>query len=404
MTTDASRRVWENVGVKPVINGNGHVTVLGGSRLTPRVWKAMEDANPYFVDMRELLRSTGEIISPMVGAEAAFITSGGAAALNLATAACITGDDLEKIERLPHSEGMKNEVIIHTRMKQMGYRYWRCFETAGARLQWVGTDEKGTVEDMERAITENTAALHYLGRGPQRGGVPPVEDVIALGKKHNIPVIVDAAGETWPVDGLSKFAKAGADLVAYAAKYFNAPHSTGILCGKKELVDIAFKHTFVGFQYGTLGIGRGYKIERHEIVAVVEALKEWLSMNHEERLMAEDNMVATITAAVKDIPGVGVTPGTRSMVGTGDPISQTGGPAGSMTITIDPQAVGKTAADVAEELRDGNPSIFAGVRRAELAAGTESMGAQDVLGFTMICMEEDQAPIVAERLKAALTK
>jgi uncharacterized pyridoxal phosphate-dependent enzyme len=404
MTTDASKKVWENVGVKPVINGNGHVTVLGGARLSPRVWQAMEDANPYFVDMRDLLRSTGEIIAPMVGAEAAFVTSGGAAALNLATAACISGDDLEKIERLPHSEGMKNEVVILNRMKQMGYRYWRCFETAGGRLQWVGSEENGTVDDMERAITENTAALHYLGRGPQRGGVPPLEDVIALGKKHNIPVIVDAAGETWPVDGLSKFAKAGADLVAYAAKYFNAPHSTGILCGKKELIDIAFKHTFVGFQYGTMGIGRGYKIERHEIVAVVEGLKEWLSMNHEERLIAEDNMVATITAAVKDIKGVEVSPGTRSMVGTGDPLSKTGGPAGSMTITIDSQVVGKTAGEVAEELAGGNPSIVAGVRRAELAAGTESMGSMDALGLTMICMEEDQAPIVAERLRAALSK
>ena len=231
-----------------------------------------------------------------------------------------------------------------------------------------------------------------------------MEDVIALGKKHNIPVIVDAAGETWPVDGLSKFAAAGADLVAYAAKYFNAPHSTGILCGKKELIDIAFKHTFVGFQYGTMGIGRGYKIERHEIVAVVEGLKEWLSMDHEERLIAEDNMVATITAAVKDIKGVDVTPGTRSMVGTGDPLSKTGGPAGSMTITIDPQVTGKTAGEVAEELAGGNPSIVAGVRRAELAAGTESMGSMDALGLTMICMEEDQAPIVAERLRAALLK
>ena len=404
MTTDASKKVWENVGVKPVINGNGHVTVLGGARLSPRVWQAMEDANPYFVDMRDLLHSTGEIIAPMVGAEAAFVTSGGSAALNLATAACITGDDLEKIERLPHSEGMKNEVVILNRMKQMGYRYWRCFETAGGRLQWVGSEENGTVDDMERAITENTAALHYLGRAPQRGGVPSVEDVIALGNKHNIPVIVDAAGETWPVDGLSKFAAAGADLVAYAAKYFNAPHSTGILCGKKELIDIAFKHTFVGFQYGTMGIGRGYKIERHEIVAVVEGLKEWLSMDHEERLIAEDNMVATITAAVKDIKGVEVTPGTRSMVGTGDPLSKTGGPAGSMTITIDPQVTGKTASEVAEELAGGNPSIVAGVRRAELAAGTESMGSMDALGFTMICMEEDQAPIVAERLRAALSK
>ena len=388
---------------KPVINATGVVlhTNMGRAPLSKEAARAMVQISQNYSNL-ELNMSEGKrgsrqayvqsLLCFLTDAEAALVVNNNASALLLGLSTLSS----------------KREVII-SRGEAVeiggGFRIPGVMIQSGTILREVGTTNRTYISDYEAAITENTAALHYLGRAPQRGGVPSVEDVIALGNKHNIPVIVDAAGETWPVDGLSKFAAAGADLVAYAAKYFNAPHSTGILCGKKELIDIAFKHTFVGFQYGTMGIGRGYKIERHEIVAVVEGLKEWLSMDHEERLIAEDNMVATITAAVKDIKGVDVTQGTRAMTGgTWIPLSQSGGLAGSMQISIDPQMVGKTAGEVAEELAGGNPSIFVGVRRADLAGGTDSMESHDVLGLTVICMEEDQAVVVAERLRAALLK
>ena len=402
MTTDGTRSVWEELGTTPVINANGHVTVLGGSSISPRVRRAMEEATHYYVDMRDLLLKSGEIMAPMLGAEAAFVTSGAASALVLGTAACLSGDDIEKIQRLPNTEGMKNEVIIFNRMKQMAYRYWRCFETAGAKLVWVGSEEEGTIEDIESAIGPNTALIQYLGRAYARGGVPPAKELIALGKRHNVPVFVDAAGETWPLDGLTKYALEGADLVAYAAKYFNAPHSTGVLCGKQELVDIAFKHNFVAFQYGTMGVGRGYKIERQEIVAAVEALREWLTMDHEERLMSEDAKIRTIASTIEGIPGVRVTLCATVAVGIGNPLPEVSGPAGSMALEIDPQVVGKTATEVAEELRDGDLSIVVNVRRADLAAGTESLGEADLLGLNMRCVHDGQEQTIAERLRNAL--
>jgi len=291
--------VWEDLGVVPVINAMGRATVLGGSTLTPRVIRAMEAANHYYVDMKELLVKTGQMIAPMFGAEAALITAGGAAALNLGAAACMTGNDVDKIQRLPNTAGMKNEVVIFRRMKNpgVGYRYWRCFETVGAKLVLVGTDDGGTVKDMEEAIGPNTAIIHYAPTVYRRGGLPSAEEVIALGKRAKVPVFVDASGETYPLDNLTRYARAGADLVAYGGKYFQAPHSTGVLCGRKELVDAASMHTFIGFQYGTLGIGRAMKLDRQEIVALVEALREWRSMSHEERLMTEDAQVCPRAAA-----------------------------------------------------------------------------------------------------------
>ena len=41
--------------------------------------------------------------------------------------------------------------------------------------------------------------------------------------------MVDAAGQIYPLENLSKYSNMGADSVSYAAKYFGAPHSTVLL-------------------------------------------------------------------------------------------------------------------------------------------------------------------------------
>jgi len=47
------------LGVKPVINACGIYTDLGGSRLSPGVWAAMEEANRNFVRLTDLLDFSG---------------------------------------------------------------------------------------------------------------------------------------------------------------------------------------------------------------------------------------------------------------------------------------------------------------------------------------------------------
>ena len=64
MTTDPRRKVYEDVGVRPVINCTGHGTIVGGATISPTAWETMANANHYYVDMRELFHSTGEIIAP----------------------------------------------------------------------------------------------------------------------------------------------------------------------------------------------------------------------------------------------------------------------------------------------------------------------------------------------------
>ena len=91
----------------------------------------MQEANGYFVQMDELTVAAGERAAQVVKAEAALITSGASGALLLGTAACLTGNDREKMRALPHPTWTKREVIIQ---KTQRYAYDHAMRAAGATL------------------------------------------------------------------------------------------------------------------------------------------------------------------------------------------------------------------------------------------------------------------------------
>jgi D-glucosaminate-6-phosphate ammonia-lyase len=398
-----STTAWVDLGVPPAINAMGRATILGGSTLSETAIQALIDANDWYVDMKELLLATGAKIAPMLGAESAIATSGSTAAIMIGTAACMTGDDVEKIERLPNTNGMKNQVVCFRRvaLPELGYRYSKCFADVGATLVWAGDDSGGTTRDMERCITSETALLATAADAFVRAGnLPSVEEVISLGKERSVPVFVDAAGSTFPLDEMTRYARAGADLVTYGGKYFNGPQATGILCGNRALIDAAFLHTFIGWQYGTLGVGRAMKVDRQSIAAMVVALEEWFAMDHNQRLGAEDAKVAHIEAAIASLPGVRVTRCRTAMVGVGEPIANPGDPAGSMVVELDPEVIGREAIDVASALQAGNPSIWVMASRPGLVRVTTT---QNTIGLTMSCIGDGHEEIIADRLKALLS-
>src|SRR4029450_9762188 len=100
--------------VKRIVNGWGTITRVGGSLMPPEVVEAMAEAARSFVDIDELYLRAGEVVAKHTGAEAGLVTTGWAASLMLGTAAAVAGMDPAKHRRLPNTDGMKNEVIIHT--------------------------------------------------------------------------------------------------------------------------------------------------------------------------------------------------------------------------------------------------------------------------------------------------
>ncbi len=338
--------IYSDLGVTPVINAMGHVTVLGGSILSPAVQAAMDAANAMYVSMEELQDKAGRAIAKMLGAEGAFVTSGAFAALVVGAAGIMTGSDPDKIAQLPDTTGMKNEFLFQTATH---YRYDRCITTAGAKLVEVGDEQGTTPEQMRAAIGPQTAGIFFFARGERIPGTLSLAQVTEIAREAGLPLLVDAAGEVYPLERLLGLAGSGTGLVCYGAKYLSSANSTGILCGKADLVAAARLNSFLGYESkNNRSLGRGYKVDRQEVVAVTVALREWLETDHEERLQQQAARMETITHRLADLPHVT----TRNLW----PEEQ--GPWMRLHITYDAGKVGQNNQAIVNALKAGNPSIW----------------------------------------------
>ena len=303
--------IYEELGVKRVINASFALTRLGGSTLTKEVKQAMDEANKYYVYLWDLMKRGGEILAEGCGAEAGWITSGAFNGLVLSAAACIAGKDPEKIRRLPDTAGMKNEVILQRANRILIYD--RAMQVPGGKFILVGDERWGcTPELMEAAINENTAAINHVIIGTEKPRIVTIEETVKVAHKHGVPVILDCSGMTYPLDGLTKFAEMGVDLACYGGKYVGGPNSTGFIVGRKDLVDTVAIHSFIGHEAGPKeqggyyrGVGRGYKLDRQEIVGLLVAFKRWLAMDHEkERIEPAWKRTRYIGKRIKKLPGL----------------------------------------------------------------------------------------------------
>lgn len=341
-----SSDIYSELGITPVVNAMGHVTVLGGSILSPAVQAAMDAANSLYVSMEELQEKAGQAIAKMLGAEGAFVTSGAFAALVLGAAGIMTGGDPDKIGRLPDTTGMKNEFVFQ---KATRYRYDRCITTAGAKLVEVGDEAGCTPEQLRAAIGPQTAGIFFFARGERIPGTVSLAQAGEIASEAGLPLLVDAAGEVYPLERMLGIAGSGLGLVCFGAKYLSSANSTGILCGQAEWVAAARLNSFIGYESkNNRSLGRGYKVDRQEIAAVTAALREWIETDHEERLQQQAGRMETITQRLAELPHVT----TRNLW----PEEQ--GPWMRLRISFDADKAGKDNQEIATELRAGNPSIW----------------------------------------------
>ncbi len=370
--------IYEEMGVRPVINASGNQTILGGSMLSPTVRAAMDAANEAFVEMEELLEKSGQVIADLLGTEAALVTSGCYAALVLSAAGIMTGKDPDKIAQLPDTTGMRYEFLIQKRMR---YHYDRSVTVPGGRLVEVGDEEGTSGQQMEAAIGSNTAGILYMARMEGSPGILSIADVASIARDHGIALLVDAAAEIYPLERMKQLPHSGADLVCFGAKYLGSTNSSGILCGRRKYVEAATLNNFIAYEtQDNHAIGRGYKVDRQEVIATVVALREWLNMDHKERFRIQEERIQTIADRLADIPHV-----------TTECVWPNQGPWMQLQVHIDEAALGKTAAAVREALRNGTPSIW--VRPP--GAGLLTIGVQT--------LKDGEDQIVAEKLREQLT-
>jgi D-glucosaminate-6-phosphate ammonia-lyase len=364
VTTDNWGAIYKEMGAKPVINATGSVTLLGGSTPVAEVKEAMDAADSAFIPLIELEQVAGDRIAEMLGVPAAYVTSGAGSALTLMTAAFMAGTDDDKIQQLPDTTGMPNEILIQKRQR---YWYDRCLELAGAKLVEIGDDDGTTEDDLKNAISDRTAGVHYVvyEQQPIDPNVLTLEQVIEITHAAGKLVSVDAAGQIYPLENFGKYVKMGADFQCIAAKYMGAPHSTGFALGTKEVIDAIGHHSFVGYETRRIrGIGRPHKIDRQEIVGVVAAVRRWMTLNHEERLDSAESQSQAIIKPLKGVPGVTATLNTNIM----------GHQPFGVFVSVDPEVAGMTNDDLVAKLKDGDPSIFTRVQEDQLAIHVFGLG------------------------------
>ena len=291
--------IYGALGVKPAIVASGSTTAYGGSKLRPEVLDSMEKASRTMVNMDDLNVAAGKVIAEVTGAEAGLVTSGSAGGLVLQAAAVMAGSDPASMAKLPKSDGLKNEIIMHTSHR---FPYDQCYTATGATIVNIGDGRRCHPWELEAAINENTAAIAYLFSGFISRRALPIEQVVEIAHARDVPVIVDAASYLPPRANLRRFIDAGADMVQFSGgKAVRGPQGTGILAGRGDLIEAAYAnaspHQF---------IGRGMKVAKEEIIGLVEALQIFVEEDEDAENRRFREMCQQVVDALIEAPGLEV--------------------------------------------------------------------------------------------------
>src|SRR5206468_7962058 len=265
---------------------------MTASLMPIEVMDAINYASQHYVMLDELHDKVGERIATLLHCEAAMVTSGAASALTLGTAAVLTGTDRQKIVELPNLATMKSEVIVQ---KSHRFGYEHAVRNCGVRLVEVETPD-----DLERAVNEKTAMMLFYNNNNKEGRIQD-EEFVRLGKKHRIPTLNDAAADVPPVDNLWKYTGMGFDLVAFSGgKGIRGPQSAGLLLGRKDLIEAARLHAPPNGNT----IGRGMKVNKEEMLAMLVALELFLEKDHAREAREFERRAEAIRSSAAAVPGV----------------------------------------------------------------------------------------------------
>jgi D-glucosaminate-6-phosphate ammonia-lyase len=340
--------VFDGLGLRPIINADARLTVLGGSRMPHEVRRAMDQAAEWYVDMHALQRVVGERLAALTRNEAALVTAGAAAGLVLAVLACRNRGHLPTIARqisgpMCDDAGGPDQVVIHRAHR---IPYDPAVRLAGAQLVEIGNVLQTFEWELEAALGPRTAAvLHVAGAHLARGALP-LETVVGIASAHGVPVIVDAAAQLPPAANLWRFTGAGAALAVFSGgKDLEGPQSSGLLLGRRDLIE-ACRVNAPPHQR----LARAMKIGREEIVGLLAAVERYVGLDHDARIAAWEATVARWVEALDAVPGVQAT---RSFP------NEAGQPHPRALVTLDPSRW--TGLGLRGALWDGDPCIAVAV-------------------------------------------
>ncbi|MCU0579746.1 MAG: L-seryl-tRNA(Sec) selenium transferase [Desulfobacterota bacterium] len=233
--------------LRRVVNGTGVVihTNLGRSLLAAQAASQVDRvARAYSnleFDLEQGRRGSRyshveELLTELTGAEGALVVNNNAAAVLLAL------DTLAKGREVVVSRGQLVEIGGSFRVPEVMSR-------SGALLREVGTTNKTHLRDYEQAVNERTALLLKVHTSNFRilgfTSEVPLEELVALGKTHNLAVMEDlGSGSLLDLSpfGLEKeptvpeAVRSGADLITFSGDKLLGGPQAGILVGRKTVI------------------------------------------------------------------------------------------------------------------------------------------------------------------------
>ena len=199
--------------------------------------------------------------------------------------------------------------------------------------------------------------------------------------------MLDAAAELPPRENLTKFISMGVDAVGFSGgKGIGGPQSTGILTGKKELIEAAKLHSFQNLHTTKAAIGRPMKVTKENIVGFVTALK----------LFIEDDEVAEKHFWYKKaellMSKLKLKEGLKVFIDDEYPNRQ--GP--TVVISFESNYIGPKSEKIMEVLSKSDPKIYVG------GGLNDGHAYRDEISITVHSLDEIDIDIIAEKLNEVI--
>ena len=335
----STRDIYAELGITPLININGTVTVIGGSVMKPEVMELIRRGNEHFVLIDELEIAAGKFIAKVCKSPAGYtglVTAGAAAAMVVGYAGMMTEDLEPRMHDIPDvSNFPRNEVIIQ---KSHRYPFDHQIRQTGARLVEVETRD-----EMIAAINPKTLAIHFTNILSDKGKISGPE-TIAIAKEHNLYTFNDAAADVPPKERLWEYPTMGFDMVAFSGgKDIRGPQASGILIGREDLI----RYALLNMSPQEDRIGRCCKVGKETIIGLLKALEMFVEQDFDTTLKTYDERAQVINEAVKKF---GVTPLPRQF----NP-QALGNVTPRYSWQIDPTQLQITGPEVMQKLADTRP-------------------------------------------------
>src|SRR5437763_4555198 len=288
--------IYQSIGVRPLINARGTFTIISGSLMLPEVRAAIDAAAQHHVHLDELMAAIGARLAELTKAESGMVSSGCAAALTHATAACVAGGNPDLHVRIPNLSGFaKDEVIIP--------RHSRNVYDAAVRAVGVRVLEVSTLAELEAAFGPRTAMIYILAGPEADDSALSLKAIAPLARGQGVPILVDAAAEILTIPNVHL--QNGATLVGYSGgKCMRGPQAAGLMLGRKDLVRAAWVHSAPHH-----GFGRSMKVGKEEAIGMLMAVEMWIKRDHDAEWQRWTSSLEHIAGRVSTIDGI-----TASMV------------------------------------------------------------------------------------------